>query len=188
MRLAFIGMMASGKSTISKRIANDLNIEHVSIDSAIEERAGMAITEIFNEHGEGYFRELETAVLDELLKKDSAVIDCGGGIILNEFNVRLMKNRDYEVVFLNRSLEDTFKDIDYDTRPLLKDGPERFIQIYNDRIDKYFKHADTIIDNSGELEPVYYDIVRYFQYRDFKSDRIVGKQQWLVQNEALDQK
>jgi shikimate kinase len=188
MRLAFIGMMACGKSTISKRVASDLDIKHVSIDHEIEENTQMKITDIFSEHGEAYFRELETKTLDEISQLESVVIDCGGGIILSEFNMRLLKNRDFEIVFLNRDIEDTFKDIDYDTRPLLKNGRGRYIEIYNDRIDAYFRHADTIIDNSGDLENVYYDIIRYFQYKNFKSNRILSKQEWHLKNEALEQK
>jgi shikimate kinase len=158
-KLAFIGMMGSGKTTISQKIAGDLSLKYYSIDEEIEKHHQMKTSEIFEVHGEHYFREEETNMVKQLSHLDNVVIDCGGGLILNPENIRVLKENNFEIIFLNRELEDILRDIDYETRPLLKDNHDQVYKIYNERIDLYFKYADIIINNTGSLKTKYSQIL-----------------------------
>ena len=79
-----IGMMGSGKSSVGKLLANKLQFSIIDIDKEIEKNEKLSIKEIFEEKGENYFREIESKYL--LRKRNSAVVSCGGGIILNKKN------------------------------------------------------------------------------------------------------
>jgi shikimate kinase len=97
--------MGSGKTTIGKRLASELDRPFVDADEALEERAGRSIAEIFASDGEDGFRSLETAVLADLLARDDApVIASGGGVVVREENRRLLTDSDdVLVVWLNAS-------------------------------------------------------------------------------------
>ena len=158
-KLAFIGMMGSGKTTISQKVAEDLSLAYYSIDEEIEKSHQMTTTAIFEMHGERHFRKNETDMVKKLSLLNNVVIDCGGGLILNPENIRILKENNFQVVFLNRELDDILRDIDYETRPLLKDNHDQVYKIYNERIDLYYKYADLIINNTGSLKTKYSQIL-----------------------------
>jgi shikimate kinase len=97
--------MGSGKTTVGRRLANELDRPFVDADDALEERAGRTIAEIFASDGEEAFRDLETQVLEELLARDDApVIASGGGVVVREANRKLLsESDDVLVVWLNAS-------------------------------------------------------------------------------------
>lgn len=73
-------MPGSGKSTMGKELAGQLGFPFYDLDDLIEEKEGMSIADIFYEKGEGYFRELETRVLEENLRgEDAFILATGGG-------------------------------------------------------------------------------------------------------------
>lgn len=154
MKLAFIGMMGSGKTTISKVLSNLLSLKYFSIDEEIEKNNKKTITDIFKEEGEAYFRNEELLTVSKLAKENNAVVDCGGGIILNPENIKILKENGFIVLFLDRGIDAIFEDIDFNTRPLLKENPEKLFEIYNHRIEKYRTYADYIIDNDGSIDKV----------------------------------
>jgi len=158
-KLAFIGMMGSGKTTISQKLAEDLSLAYYSVDEEIEKSHQMTTTAIFEVHGENHFRKNETDMVKRLSQLNNVVIDCGGGVILNPENIRILKENKFHVIFLNRELEDILQDIDYETRPLLKDNHDQLYKIYNERIDLYFEHADIVINNTGSLKIKYAQIL-----------------------------
>ena len=81
--LVFLGMMGSGKSSIGSIVSKELNIDFIDIDQEIENKIGMTISEIFENQGEKYFREMEELTTLKLLKKNKTVISVGGGAFLN---------------------------------------------------------------------------------------------------------
>ncbi len=85
-----VGLMGSGKSSIGRRLAKYLKIPLLDLDDYIVEKDGRSIPEIFEQDGEAFFRQLETACLREVLGKD-AVIATGGGVVLSEENRQLLK-------------------------------------------------------------------------------------------------
>ena len=67
MRITLIGYRGCGKSTLAPLLARRLQCEWVDADVVIEQRAGCSIKEIFAREGEGGFRQLETAVLGQIV-------------------------------------------------------------------------------------------------------------------------
>ena len=88
MRIFIVGPMASGKSTLGKKLAQTLNIDFIDTDKEIEKKAGAEISWIFEVEGEKGFRERERKVLNNSINKEDVVISTGGGI------VTVKKNRD----------------------------------------------------------------------------------------------
>ena len=81
--LVFLGMMGSGKSSIGSIVSKKLNIDFIDIDHEIEKKMGSAISKIFENQGEKYFRKIEEFITIKLLKKNKIVISLGGGAFLN---------------------------------------------------------------------------------------------------------
>ena len=81
--IVLIGMMGAGKSSIGQRLAKKLNLSFVDADAEIELAAGMPITDIFDHHGEDYFRSGEARVIARLLEQGRQVLATGGGAFMN---------------------------------------------------------------------------------------------------------
>lgn len=81
--VVLIGMMGAGKSSIGRRLASRLGIPFVDADTEIESAAGMTIPEIFNKHGEPYFRAGEARVIARLLDNGPQVLATGGGSVMD---------------------------------------------------------------------------------------------------------
>lgn len=147
--IVLIGMPGCGKSTIGKALAEMLGMNFVDSDEEIVKKAGCTIPQIFEEKGEAGFRELESEVIKELSSLQHTVIATGGGAILKECNVDLLRENG-RLVFLNRSLE---KLVMTDDRPLSSDY-EKLKKRYEERYDKYCAAADITVDGDGSVEDV----------------------------------
>lgn len=96
--IVLVGFMGSGKSTIGRLVARKLRFQMVDTDRLVEERARMAVKDIFARHGEAYFRERETAVLDMLTTQRHMVISTGGGIVTQPRNAALLRQLGWVVL------------------------------------------------------------------------------------------
>ena len=83
-RIVLTGFMGSGKSTVGPLLAARLGWRFIDADNVIEAEAGMPISDIFAQHGESHFRELEHATIARLAAKDNLVLALGGGAIETE--------------------------------------------------------------------------------------------------------
>jgi shikimate kinase len=81
--VVLVGMMGAGKSSIGRRLAARLGVPFVDADSEIETAAGMTIPEIFDKHGEPYFRAGEARVIARLLESGPQVLATGGGAVMD---------------------------------------------------------------------------------------------------------
>src|SRR5580765_1547934 len=81
--IVLVGMMGAGKSSIGRRLAARIGIPFVDADSEIETAAGMGIPEIFEKHGEPYFRAGEARVIARLLDNGPCVLATGGGAVMD---------------------------------------------------------------------------------------------------------
>ena len=154
--IVLIGMPGAGKTTIGRYISEKLNFKFVDMDEFIERSSKKSIKEIFDQ-GEDLFRAFETKTCEVLSRLDNVVISTGGGVVKKKENMDYYK--DFVVVFINRPLELILDDIDVDSRPLLKDGKERIINIYRERIELYNKYLDIEVINDGSIEDVAKDII-----------------------------
>jgi len=81
--IVLVGMMGAGKSSIGRRLASRLGIPFIDADMEIESAAGMTIPEIFEKHGEPYFRAGEARVIARLLDNGPQVLATGGGSVMD---------------------------------------------------------------------------------------------------------
>jgi shikimate kinase len=91
--VVLVGMMGAGKSSIGRRLANRLGIPFVDADTEIESAAGMTIPEIFDKHGEPYFRAGEARVIARLLDGGPQVLATGGGAVTDANTRALMREK-----------------------------------------------------------------------------------------------
>ncbi len=141
-----VGFMGAGKSTVGRILADKIGYGYCDADKFIEEQAGTAITQIFAEHGEPYFRDLESESLEALATKERLVVATGGGVVQRDRNWDAMKGNGI-TVYLKASVETIWERIRDDTsRPLLQvDNPvETARELLNKRTPMY-EEADIII-------------------------------------------
>jgi shikimate kinase len=89
--LALIGFMGTGKSSVGRMVAAQLRFDFVDTDQLIENRTGKKITDIFEQSGEGVFREIERQVVQDLQTLRRTVIATGGGLGANPEHLRSLK-------------------------------------------------------------------------------------------------
>ncbi len=143
--VVLIGMPGCGKSTVGPILAKKMQRRFADADTAVAEKAGISIPEIFEKFGEPGFRELETAVLAELGKQSGLVIATGGGCVTMEQNYPLLHQNGC-IFWLQRELST----LSSEGRPLSKSGnPE---QMYRIRKSMYQSFADHTVDNNGTAE------------------------------------
>ena len=87
-----VGLMGSGKTSIGKLLSKTLDSEHVDIDQEIVKKTNLTISEIFKNHGENHFRELESIMLNNVSKRRNLIVSTGGGVILSSENISTMQN------------------------------------------------------------------------------------------------
>ncbi len=152
MNLVLIGYRGTGKSTIGKVLAARLGRPIVSTDREIVRRAGSSISDIVSGHGWDHFRDLESAVCEELAGRDNLVIDTGGGAILRQQNVDVFK-RNGRLFWLTASVETIAARIGSDTqRPSLtgtKSHVDEIRDVLAERTPKYRAAADVTVATDG---------------------------------------
>jgi len=114
------GHPGTGKSTIGKILAQNLELQFVDLDRVIEANAGMFIPEIMEQQGETRFRDFETSLLKMLVVENESVIGLGGGALLREGNRRIAESHG-KVILLTAKFETLLERLDQDSikRPLL---------------------------------------------------------------------
>lgn len=111
--------MGVGKSSVAAKICHKRNMTLVEMDQEIVRQQDMAISDIFDEYGEKYFRRLETDLLYQVAQKDNQVVSCGGGVVLKQENVDIMKKSGV-IVLLTADPETIYHRVkDNMDRPLL---------------------------------------------------------------------
>ena len=114
--------MGTGKTTVGKILACRLKKKFIDMDDVLEEQAGKAISLIFSEDGEAYFRNMERKLVQELASGRNQVIAAGGGIVLNPDNIADF-SRSGRVICLLASENEILRRVSASTaRPLLEKG------------------------------------------------------------------
>jgi shikimate kinase len=155
--LVMVGMMGAGKSSVGRRLANRLGMPFVDADTEIELAANSTIPEIFEQHGEAYFRDGERRVIQRLLDGKPKVLATGGGAFIqtetraaikaSAISIWLKADRDLLLARVKRR----------SNRPLLKNGDP----------------GETIDRLIGERYPVYAEADIHVQSRDVAHDVVI---------------
>lgn len=146
-----IGMMGCGKTTCGKLLAQALDMDFVDTDTAIEEKAGLSIPEIFAQQGEDAFRRLELEAAWSLGGRDGLVVSCGGGLPLREDAMKPLKAGG-TVIFLERDPAEIFDQVSMDARPLGQCSKREFLMKYAQREPVYRQWADLAIPSQPTPE------------------------------------
>jgi shikimate kinase len=137
--IALIGFMAVGKSAVGRNLAKRLRRRFIDLDRLIEKAEGMKVREIFAQKGEPYFRQVEKQALREVLRQTSQVIATGGGIVMDDENLTLLREQTL-LIGLTASTEALLGRVGKNAkRPLLKGGDlrERMEELLKQRENRY---------------------------------------------------
>ncbi|ABM76960.1 shikimate kinase [Prochlorococcus marinus] len=149
--LYLVGMMASGKSSTGRPLAEQLSYGFVDTDAVIEQLAGQPIPKIFNEEGEEGFRAMESQVLNAIGQRHSLVVATGGGMVSKPENWGILHQG--IVIWLNPGREELFRRLHADSgnRPLLQtEDPEAaFDCLFAERLPLYAE-ADLRVEVGAE--------------------------------------
>ncbi|WP_376694791.1 shikimate kinase AroK [Wenzhouxiangella sp. EGI_FJ10305] len=153
-RIFLVGPMGSGKTTVGRRLARSLGMAFIDLDLELQARCGVEVAVIFDIEGESGFRQRESALLDELSRRDGLVLATGGGSVLDEGNRKILSERGL-VVYLQTSVEQQLRRLERDKqRPLLQapDRRRRLVEMAERRNPIYESCADLII-RSADIAP-----------------------------------
>jgi len=167
MNIVLIGYRGTGKSTVGRLLAQRLGWTFLDADEELERRAGRTIREIFATGGEPAFRDLESAILTDLLAQDGLVLALGGGAVLRDGNRRVIRSPGNRVVWLQAGAETLFQRICADPttaerRPLLTaaGGTDEIVRLLAVREHFYRECAEFLVDTEGkEADEVAAEIV-----------------------------
>lgn len=142
--IVLIGMPSSGKTAVGKLLSEKLGRDFCDTDGLIESFVGKKVQDIFEDDGEEFFRTLEKITVENLSLGLGKIISTGGGVGVNDYEVRLLKLNGF-IVYLDRDL----KYLDANNRPLSQKYGNEFL--YKERADIYEKVCDVKIDNNGDI-------------------------------------
>jgi len=149
--LILVGFMGTGKTEVGKAVWERKGRTFIDIDDHIVQTTGITINDIFKQHGEDAFRELESGMIRKFSKISGLVISTGGGSLLRVQNVDNLK-RTGVLVCLTASPEEIARRVaDERHRPLLN-GPDRIgvVREMLARRSKSYEIADITIDTNGK--------------------------------------
>lgn len=168
MNIVILGYRGTGKSVISKILARKLGRKLIRMDQLIVQSAGTPIPEIVEKWGWPKFREMESRIVGEIFDEvRDGVIDCGGGVVLDDGNVVRLK-RHGRVALLKADVNVILQRIRGDSnRPPLKEGvsfEEEQKIILSEREPKYLAAADMICDTTRQApKDTVLQIIEFFK-------------------------
>ncbi|MFA5574124.1 MAG: shikimate kinase [Brumimicrobium sp.] len=154
----FIGFMGTGKTTLGKKLAKELDFNFIDLDSKIEGKYGISIDEFFQQHGEDEFRKVESFILKEIiLEEDYCVISVGGGTPCFNKNMELM-NQYGTTIYLQRPNKELFNRLKNSkkTRPLIKEFRDSDVELKNyiettiKEREPFYNMAQIILDRNHQ--------------------------------------
>ncbi len=149
--VVLVGLMGAGKTSVGKRLAAFLDAPFEDSDAAIEEAAGMSISDIFATYGEAHFRAGEERVIARLLEGSAIVLATGGGAFLSPATRETIAKHGISI-WLNGDHDTLWSRVkDKSTRPLLQrpDAYEHLGNLLKDRSPLYALADITVASEDG---------------------------------------
>lgn len=154
--IALLGLRGAGKTSVGKRLARRMHVPFVELDRRIEDRAGLALDEIFSLHGEQYYRRLEQDVLAQLLAAPAPmVIAVGGGLVTSPEAFTLLRHG-ATTIWLRARPSDYWDRVVHqgDRRPMRQHPQAReALRDLVARREGLYAKADITIDTAGLTVP-----------------------------------
>jgi XRE family transcriptional regulator, aerobic/anaerobic benzoate catabolism transcriptional regulator len=150
--IALLGVRGAGKSAVGTELARRRKVPFIEVDALIEEAAGLSLAQIFELHGEAYYRRVEREVLTRLLADPQpAILATGGSIVNHRDNYAILRDR-CTTVWLRARAEDHWNRVvqQGDGRPMAK-SPHAFAELRAliAAREPLYSVADHIVDTSG---------------------------------------
>ena len=151
--IVLVGPMGSGKTTVGRRLAHELNKDFFDTDYEIINKTGVTIDHIFDIEGEEGFRERESKILENLCQMSNIILATGGGIVILSKNREILKNAGL-VVYLSSSVDQLLRrTAKSKTRPLLENSTDRkktITELVEARDVYYREVASFVVDTTGK--------------------------------------
>ncbi len=150
MNIYLVGFMGTGKTTVGRLLAAQKKWNFIDLDELIELKEQRRIVDIFAKEGEPYFRKLEKKFLKQVASQKKFVVACGGGIVLDKDNIKLMKKTGV-LICLCANCQEILKRVSSSNhRPILNVAkPRERIELLLKMRAPYYAQADKTIDTSG---------------------------------------
>lgn len=163
--IVLVGFMGTGKSAVGRVIAQKLEFHFIDTDDVIEQTSKAKISDIFAEHGEDYFRDLESQAVKSVALMKNQVVATGGGVVLRSSNIDLLRTGGpiFCLTATPKAIWDRVRSSR--SRPLLR-GPEplKKIETLLDKRAPYYALADHQIETTGvSVDRVADEIISYIE-------------------------
>ncbi len=159
MKIVLLGYMGSGKTTVGKRLAEQMKLQFLDLDDYIEKNEKMSVADIFGNKGELYFRKKEHQYLvDVLEQQDNFVLSVGGGTPCYGNNLKTILNSTDSVFYLKVPISQLAErlSVQKGQRPLIRHIPDNelpeFIGKHLFERSGFYNQAHTVI-NCGSKKP-----------------------------------
>ena len=162
-KLFLVGFMATGKTTIGKRLSSKLNLPFFDSDKEIELALGCSINQYFSTNGESKFRAIEEKIIIEKItnNKDNFIMSLGGGAYLN-YNIRELINCVGISIWLNGNIDIIYNRIkkSKNERPLILtyNTKEKLENLLKERV-LYYQKADIKVNITNTSKDKMSDII-----------------------------
>ncbi len=163
-KIALVGMMGSGKSTISAALSKKLNYPCYEMDEIFVEQEKISIKDFFSKFNETQFREKETKILEQITKKDCFILSSGGGVVVVDKNRSLLFRDDILSIYLSIKPKSVLNRLKGDTtRPLLNvSNPLEEIEKIISTREKFYNMANLKIEvDNKTIKQIVEEILDY---------------------------
>ena len=143
-RIALVGFMGSGKTTVGRLLAERIGYDFADSDAEVESRSGLRVGDVFRLHGEAYFRNLEEGAVRRLLRADHRVIATGGGAFAQPACAEELLARSFTIHLSCDLAEAVRRAAKEGGRPLVDKGEMDVASLYAERKDKYARAHATV--------------------------------------------
>ena len=149
--VALLGLRGAGKSSVGPLLAEHLDVPFIELDQCIETASGLSLGEIFQMHGESYYRATERSELSRLFAGEPCIVAVGGGIVSDGDNYEALQCH-ARTVWLKAAPEDHWQRViaQGDTRPMA-DNEQAFLDLRRILAERepLYRQADVVIDTSN---------------------------------------
>ena len=151
--IVLVGPMGSGKTTVGRRLAHELNQDFFDTDHEIIDKTGVTVDHIFDIEGEEGFRERESKILENLCQMSNIILATGGGVVILPKNRKILRNAGL-IVYLSSSVDQLLRrTAKSKTRPLLEKSTDRkktITELVEARDVYYREVASIVVETTGK--------------------------------------